>query len=48
MLHCICDICDFQDGCTALMVHGETGNVDVVLRLIEAQAFMDTQDKVCE
>ena len=28
------------------MVHAESGNVDVVLRLLEAHAFMDGQDKV--
>jgi ankyrin repeat protein len=33
------------DGSTPLMVHAESGNVAVVTTLLEAQAFIDTQDK---
>lgn len=36
----------FQDGCTALMVHAESGNVDVVSKLLDSHAFMDSQDMV--
>ena len=35
-----------QDGCTALMVHAESGNVGVVSRLLASHAFMDAQDMV--
>ena len=35
-----------QDGCTPLMLHAESGNLDVVITLLEAHAFMDAQDKV--
>ena len=35
-----------QDGSTPLMVHAESGNVAVVNLLLEAQAFINAQDKV--
>ena len=37
----------WQDGSTPLMIHATSGNVAVVICLLEEHAFMDAQDKVC-
>ena len=43
----MCFLLHLQDGCTPLMVHAELGNVVVVTCLIERNALLDAQDKVC-